>query len=138
MPDEWAIPGGFTFAEANEDELVGKRKQAFSNGFLSLETFGSSTFVSVAEISEAQTDEITTSLAGYLIENFNAPSMDEARIAATAEFRFVEDMCAEVPINSIFTLRRFFDDDGMIREEFRIVDTPGERVHTKVWEVIEE
>ncbi len=137
-PDEWAIPGGFMFANMTEDELIGKLKQAFSNGFLSLETFGNSTFVSVSEISEVQTDAITKALADYLTENFNAPSMDEARDAAKTEINFVTDMCTDVPVNSIFTLRRIFDDDGMIREEFRIVDAPGKKLHTKVWEVVED
>ena len=36
--------------------LTGKRKQAFSNGFLSLESFGHSTFTSVAEISPGEAE----------------------------------------------------------------------------------
>ncbi|HKJ61349.1 MAG TPA: DUF6505 family protein, partial [Hyphomicrobiales bacterium] len=62
-PDEWAIPGGFAFAGTAEDALSGKSRQAFSNGFLSLETFGHSTFVSVTEISAEQADALTQRLA---------------------------------------------------------------------------
>ena len=136
--DEWAIPGGFCFACIEEEAVTGKMKQAFSNGFLSLESFGFSTFVSVAEISEASVADLIDNLAQYFVAKFDAPSMEEARPAAQAEIDFVRDMCSSVAINSIFTLRRFFDDAGEIREEFRIVDAPGEKPHARVWEVVED
>ncbi len=137
LNDEWAIPGGFSFGGMNEDNITGKLKQAFSNGFLSLESFGFSTFVSVAEIDQAGIDELMNNLATHLAENFGAPSQQEALQAAHSEVNFVLEMCAKVAINSVFTLRRFFDDDGEIKEEFRIVNAPGANTHARVWEVVE-
>ncbi|MEP1209918.1 MAG: DUF6505 family protein [Rhizobiaceae bacterium] len=137
-PDEWAIPGGFCFAGLGEGEIQGKSKQAFSNGFLSLESFGFSTFVSVAEIDEGRVPDLSNDLAQCFHAHFGAPSVEAALPMAETEIQFVVDMCADVAINTIFTLRRFFDENGEIREEFRIVDAPGEKPHARVWEVVED
>ena len=137
-PDEWAVPGGFSFAGASEDDLTGKVRQAFSNGFLSLESRGYSTFVSVAEIDEVAVERLKNKLAVILVDGFGAPSVEAALPVSNSEIGFVLDMCADVAINSIFTLRRFFDETGEIREEFRIVDRLGEKLHARVWDVVED
>ncbi len=137
-PDEWAVPGGFAFAGATEDSLTGKRRQAFSNGFLSLESFGHSTFTSVAEISGSQAEALIENLARQFAEHHGAPSVEAARPIAREEIEFVADLCRETPINTVFTLRRFFDEGNEIREEFRVMDPPGERLHARVWDVVED
>lgn len=134
---EWAIAGGFVFSGASESDLSGKTKQAFANGFLSLVSFGHSTFCVVANINDAEIEKLTGSLAQHFMDHYGAPSLDEANIAARAEISFIVEMCEENPINSVFTLLRLFDDDGEIREEFRIVDAPGEELHARVWDVEE-
>jgi hypothetical protein len=136
--DEWAIPGGFAFAGLSGDVLAGKRKQAFSNGFLSLESFGRSTFVSVADISAEQVERLVQALAQHFADHYGAPSLEAAKPAAKSEIDFTLELCREVPVNSVFTLRRFFDEAGEIREEFRIVDPPGEKLHTRIWDVVED
>lgn len=136
-PDQWAIPGGFYFAGVKEGDLKGKAKQAFSNGFLSLETFGFSTFTSVSEMSA---DEITNAkheLAKHFVERYGAPDLASAMQVAEQEISFVLEMCAEVPINTVFALGRYFDEAKELREEFRIVEAPREAVHTRVWEIVE-
>lgn len=138
VSDEWAIPGGFLFAGDTEDTLSGKRKQAFNNGFLSLAQFGHSTFVSVAEIADETLDTLSGGLAQFFVTQMNAPSQEMALRAAKQELDFVCDMCQQVPINSVFAMRRFFDDEGQIREEFSIVDAPGAKPHARVWEVVED
>ena len=136
-PDQWAIPGGFYFTNLQEDDLKGKTKQAFSNGFLSLETFGFSTFVSVADINPDEITNTTHELAQNFVEAYGAPDLSAALSVAEQEISFVVEMCAEVPINTIFALGRYFDENGEVREEFRIVEAPREAVHTKVWEIVE-
>ena len=37
---EWCIAGGFEFSNWTDADLTGKARQAFSNGWLGLETFG--------------------------------------------------------------------------------------------------
>lgn len=136
-PDQWVIPGGFYFTEFKEDDLKGKTKQAFSNGFLSLETFGFSTFTSVAEIKSDEISIVTQSLAKRFVEAYGAPDIKSAMSVAEQEISFVLEMCAEVPINTVFALSRLFDENGEIREAFRIMEAPREAVHTKVWEIVE-
>lgn len=136
--NEWAIPGGFCFAKFEQTDIVGKIKQAFSNGFFSLDSFGFSTFVSVAEIERAKAEELSRDLARYFVSHFDAPNIANALPAAESEVGFVAELCAGVPINSIFTVRRFFDESGEIMEEFRLVDAPDTKTHTRVWEVIED
>ncbi len=136
--DEWAVSGGFSFSDVSEDELQGKWKQAFSNGFFSLESFGHATFTQVVLLELEDLEALTKALARHFVERFGAPSVEEARPVAAAEIDFVMKLCEDVPVNSVFTVRRFFDDAGEIREEFRIVDAPGEKPHTRVWDVIED
>lgn len=137
-PGEWALPGGFLFAGATRDDLTGKVKQAFSNGFIALPSLGHSTFTSVVEISADETAMLKDSLATCFIEQYGAPTRDEARLAADLEIAFVLDLCRDVPINSIFTVHRFLDDAGEIKEEYRIVDAPGAKPHARVWDVVED
>ena len=55
---EWAIPGGFEFSNWTEAELVGKARQAFSNGWLGLESFGRSTFVAITTLEPSERDAL--------------------------------------------------------------------------------
>ncbi len=137
-PDEWAIPGGFAFARTAEDALAGKSRQAFSNGFLSLETFGHSTFVSVTEMSVEQADALTQRLAQYFVDCHGAPSLEEAMMVAQGEIDFALELCRDAPINAVFALRRFFDEAGELREEFHLVTPPGEKLHARVWDIVED
>ena len=134
----WAIPGGFMFAHLAADELTGKPRQAFRNGFLSIEDSGWSTFVSVGELSEEKFNRLHELLAAFLTDKFNAPSAAAASEAARAELAFAAEICADVPINTIFSLQREHDEAGDIKEVFRIVETPKAPVHTKIWELVEE
>jgi len=136
--DEWAIPGGFLFADFKDGDFKGKQKQAFSNGFLSVESFGFSTFASVWQASDEELQNVNGMLAQYFVDNLGAPSLDEALLVAGDEVQFVCDMCSEIQVNSIVALSRYFDDDGELREEFRIVKAPQEAQHARVWEVISE
>ena len=54
QPDEWAGSGAFEFSNWSEDDLSGKRRQAFANGWLGLESFGRATFVATAKIEEQE------------------------------------------------------------------------------------
>ena len=51
---EWAISGAFEFSNDLNENLTGKRKQSFANGFLGLDTFGRSTLVSIVSIDESK------------------------------------------------------------------------------------
>ena len=67
-PDEWAVSGAFAFSNWTEADLVGKKRQAFANGWLGLESFGRSTFVAVAQITEAEYAGAVDRLARHFVE----------------------------------------------------------------------
>lgn len=134
--DEWAVSGAFAFAHLAPSDVTGKVKQAFANGFLGLESFGRSTFATVAEADQVAADEIAFRLARHFVDVYGAPDTEAAWPAAQEELAFVLDLCRDVPINTVFTVRRFFDSDGKIKEEFRTIKPPsGEPVHARIWTV---
>ncbi len=137
--DEWAVSGAFAFAALDPGEIKGKVKQAFSNGFLGLSSFGRSTFVTVGEIEEEALLEVENTLATHFVEQYAAPDRETARPAVREEMEFVSDLCSDALVNMIFTVRRYFDEDGMIREEFRSIQAPSDQpLHARIWSVVED
>lgn len=134
--DEWAVSGAFAFAHLAPSDVVGKVKQAFANGFLGVESFGRSTFATVAEADQSDCDEIAFRLARHFVDHFGAPDVKAAWPAAQEEVELVLSLCRDAPINTVFTVRRFFDQDGQIKEELRTIKPPsGEPLHARIWTV---
>ncbi len=133
-PDEWAISGAFAFTDLAAPP-VGKQRQAFANGFLSLESFGRSTFVAVGECPDADLWRLTQDLALHFVAHYGAPDQAAAFPVAEEEVEFALELCRDAPINQLFAVQRRFDDRGQIHETFRVVAPPGEAPHAKVWEV---
>lgn len=137
--DEWAISGAFAFAHLTAEEVTGKTKQGFSNGFLGVPSFGRSTFATVSETTEADRDSICSALVQHFMTHYGAPNADVAQHAANDEIAFVEDLCADALINTVFTVRRTFDDDGQIRESFRTIQPPTDKpLHSRIWSVVDD
>lgn len=138
-PDEWAVSGAFAFADIERTEITGKTKQAFANGFLGLASFGRSTFASVTEIAEADLAGVEQALAAHFIASHGAPDEQAAMPAAKQEAAFILDLCKDPLINTVFTVRRHFDEDGQIREEFRTIQPPsGQPMHSRIWDVVDD
>lgn len=135
--DEWCLPGGFEFSDLAPEDLVGKTRQAFANGFLGIPSFGRATFATVAHMDEADHEHLARSLARHFREVCGAPDDAAARAAAAEELAFVTELCGEQPINTVFTVRRTLDDAG-IHEEFRRISPPGEPRHARIWDVVED
>jgi len=121
-PDEWAISGAFAFSGLEPAMVTGKTRQAFTNGFLSVETFGRATFVCVAELDLAAREQLELALAQHFVDAYGAPDVAVALPVAQAEFAFVADLVKDVPVNTVFAVKRSFDDDGDIREEFHKIE----------------
>ena len=135
-PDEWAVSGAFAFAHLAPEEVTGKVKQAFANGFLGVQSFGRSTFATVSEADRSACDEIAFRLAKHFVESYGAPGIEAALPAAREEVDFILSLCRDVPINTVFTVRRFFDKEGQIKEELRTIKPPtGEPLHARIWTV---
>jgi len=132
-PGEWAVPGTFVFADSDPERLGRQEKQAFANGFLGLGSFGWSTLVTVATVEREEYDAAIEALARHLQREYGAPDFAAAKAAAKEEVDYAASLC-EHPINTLLSLSRFIEGD-MIREQFRVVQPPGDKPHTKIWEI---
>lgn len=137
-PGEWAVSGAFAFVDLAPEAVTGKLRQAFANGFLGLTSFGRSTFVAVSQASDEERDAATQALARHFVEAYGAPDLAAALPVARDELAFAGELAAEHLINTLFTVRRVFDDDGQIREEFRTVEPPSKPLHTRIWDVVDD
>ena len=117
---EWAISGAFAFSDWSEADLTGKPRQAFANGWLGLDSFGHSTFVAVAPITDAELATLTKSLAQHFVDRFGAPSLEAALPVAAQEIRQMQDMCEDHAANTLMVVERTLEDVG-IREKFRVI-----------------
>jgi len=134
---ELAIVGTFNFYNLKQDDLKGKVKQAFSNGFMGCTTFGYSTLVSLVNIKEKELQQLKTNLGKYLIDNFGAPSQEMAEEAANEEINFMLDLCKNHEIGSLLSLSRTWEADG-IKEKFRNLPKADSCAEQKIWTFVDE
>lgn len=121
---EWAIPGGFEFSNWTEGDLVGKARQAFANGWLSVESFGRATLVAVAKIEDAEFDALARGLADHFVALYGAPDRDAALPQAREELAYMEELCEDHAPNTLLVVSRELTDAG-VRESFRAI-TPAD------------
>lgn len=134
---EWAIAGSFMFGHLDKEDLTGKTKQAFANGFVGVPSFGFSTLVS---ISNAQPDAqalLITQLARMFVEQFSAPSEAVARQAAIEEVEFMAEICAEHEVGSLLAIQRELTEQG-IKERFSNIPKADSCAEQKLWTIIED
>src|SRR5210317_1552973 len=103
---EWCISGGFEFSNWGEGDLAGKARQAFSNGWLGIETFGRVTFVAVTQVEPAEVTALTQALAQHFVDLYGAPSLEVALPTAQEELNQMMDLCAEHDPNKVLTVAR--------------------------------
>ena len=116
-PGEWAVSGGFLFADVDPSMLDGKRRVAFRSGLLGIESFGWSTLVAVVEASEAERDAAVEALAQQLVDRLGAPDRASARAAAAEEIAYAAELAAH-PVNTLIAVERQSTSDGTV-ERFR-------------------
>lgn len=117
---EWCISGGFEFSNWTEADLSGKARQAFSNGWLGLETGGRVTLVAITQIETAEFETLCEMLAAHFVTFYGAPSADAARPVAQEELRQMVDLCDEHDPNTVLTVSRELSDAG-VRETYRAI-----------------
>lgn len=117
-PGEWAVPGGFEFADIEASTLTGRTRQAFRAGFLGLDSLGWSTLVVAQPVTTSERDAAIERLAHHLVERHGAPTREAARQAAESEIAYAMSL-AEHPDGTLIALHRTIGDDGSIREQFR-------------------
>ena len=134
---ELAVVGTFSFYNLKPEDLKGKVKQAFSNGFLGCSTFGYSTLVSLVNISEEEIKKLQYKLCNFLIDNYGAPSKEVAEKAASEEINFMIDLCKDHELGSLLSLSRDWSEEG-IKEKFRNLPKADSCAEQKIWTVVEE
>ncbi|MBK0397643.1 hypothetical protein H0I76_00435 [Limibaculum sp. M0105] len=120
QPDEWAVSGAFEFSNWSEDDLSGKRRQAFANGWLGLESFGRATFVATAKIEEQEYRALVERLAAHFVEAWGAPDLETARPVAEKELAFMAGLCDEHEPNTLLIVERSLVTSG-VSESFRAI-----------------
>ena len=118
---EWCISGGFEFSNWSEGDLTGKSRQAFSNGWLGLETFGRVTFVAVTQIEEPEVEALTRALAQHFVEIYGAPSLEAALPVARDEMAQMIELCEDHAPNNLLTVLRELTEAG-VREAFSVIE----------------
>ena len=116
-PGEWAVSGAFVFWDADPAKLEGKARSAFRGGFLGVQSLGWSTLVQIVEAREQDRAALVDALARKLVENFGAPDLMAARVAAEEEIAFVASLCTQPP-DTLIAVHRSCE-DGAVRESFR-------------------
>ena len=115
---EWAISGGFEFSNWTEDDLKGKSRQAFTNGWYSVESGGRASFVGVCTITQAELEQVQKTLAQTFVEQYGAPSIEAAMPVAIEEIEQMQSMCEDFEDNTLLMVSRELSDVG-IQETYR-------------------
>ena len=115
---EWAISGGFEFSNWTEADLKGKARQAFSNGWYSIESGGRASFVGVCNITEPELEQVRRTLAQTFVDHYGAPSIDAAYPVACAEIDQMRNMCEDFEDNTLLMVSRTLTELG-VEETYR-------------------
>ncbi|QGG79269.1 hypothetical protein GH975_01295 [Litorivicinus lipolyticus] len=115
---EWAISGGFEFSNWQPSELTGKAKQAFSNGWYSVESAGRASFVGVTSITENELETLRRTLAQTFVEIYGAPDIDAAYPVACEEIQQMSEMCEDFEDNTLLMVSRELTETG-VEETYR-------------------
>jgi hypothetical protein len=134
-PGEWAVSGAFMFADVDPAELTGKERAAFRGGFLGVTSLGWSTLVQIVEATAQDRAAVVETLAKQLKDNFGAPDLTAACIAAEEEVAFAASLCGHAA-DTLIAVRRTFE-DGAIREAFRTLRPRGTRKPMRAFSFLE-
>lgn len=134
---EWAVAGSFAFSRLAEEEIKGKTRQAFSNGFMGIPSFGYSTLVSVASAGAGDAETIAGHLVRHFVSDYGAPSEELARKAAEEEIGFIEDVCREHETGTLLSVSRTLCEDG-IKEAFRAIPKAESCANQQLWTIVED
>jgi hypothetical protein len=135
-PGEWAVPGGFAFADCDPDSLERKARLAFHSAWLGIESFGHSTMAEVAEIDNAGFEQTIERLARHFVENYGAPDLAAARPVARAEAEEAAGLCQH-KLHTLLAIEREMTEAGVV-ERFRVIVPARAQDHAKVWEIVPE
>ena len=129
---ELAIVGTFSFFNLDEENLKGQMKQAFSNGFLGVPSYGYSTFISLTDVEEQDLKKLKDNLSDCFVKKYNAPSLEHAYKAADDEVNLMLDLCSSHDKGSLISISREMTSDG-IKENFRHLPKAESCAEQNIW-----
>jgi len=132
-PGEWAVPGSFLFADLEPDSLTGKRRVAFTGGWVGVDSLGFSTFVEIVACDAADLDQAALKLARHFVERFGAPDLEVALPVAREEVDYAASLCTE-KAHTLLALQRSHEAAG-IRESFRVIRPERAPDHAPIWSI---
>ncbi|TGN39159.1 DUF6505 family protein [Marinobacter confluentis] len=118
LSGEWAISGGFEFSNWTEADLKGKARQAFTNGWYSIEYGGRASFVGVCQITDSELEHLRRTLAQTFVDGYGAPDFDAAYAVACEEIDQMRHMCEDFEENTLLMVSRTLTDLG-VEETYR-------------------
>jgi hypothetical protein len=118
---EWCLSGGFEFSNWSEGDLVGKAKQAFTNGWMGLETFGRASLVAVTQIEPNEREALAQSLAQHFVDIYGAPDVNAALPTAFEEIDQMIELCEDQPANTLLTVTRELTASG-VKESYGLIE----------------
>jgi len=116
-PGEWAVPGSFVFWNQDPSSFEGKQRTAFRAGLLGIASLGWSTLAQIVDADKDDHAEAVEMLAQRLVENFGAPEITLARLAASEEIAYASTLC-DHPLDTLIAVHRAQEGEA-IRETFR-------------------
>ena len=128
---EWAVPGGFAFADADPEQLDRKARLAFGGAWLGTESFGWSSLVEVGEIDEAGFFQVVERLARHFVVAYGAPDLAAALPVARAEADHAAGLC-EHGVHTLLAIERELGDAGLV-ERYRVITPSRAQDHAKIW-----
>ena len=131
-PGEWAVPGSFAFLRTTPETLTGKALQAFKHGFLGTESFGWSTLVEIAEISDDDYQQVIDRLAAHLIAEHGAPDIAAALPAASEEAKYAASIC-ELPPGTLLAIERHEEAEGIVENLKVVRPSAADHSQVKLW-----
>lgn len=134
---ELAVVGSFSFFNLNEENLNGKIKQAFSNAFMGIPSFGYSTFITITEVKEDEIEQLKHCLSDCFVKKYGAPSNEHALKAADDEINLMIDLCRAHDKGSLMSISRELTKDG-IKENFRHLPKAESCAEQNIWTFEEE
>ena len=135
-PGEWAVPGGFAYADCDPEGLDRKARLAFHSAWLGTESSGHTTLAEVAEIDAAGFERVIEHLARHFVEIYGAPDLAAARPVARAEAEEAAALCQH-KLHTLLAIEREMTEAGVV-ERFRVITPARARDHAKVWEIVPE
>jgi hypothetical protein len=119
---EWVVSGGYAVCDFANAPKCDPRCYCESS-FVALESRRRCSIAEVAEVTEAQAEELADQLAWFLVKGWGAPSWEAARTVAEEEIRHTAEVCETLAPEVWITVKRTPQAGcGAVDEQYAVYD----------------